>query len=524
MVFSVGLLVLRASVKSLLNKIPLSRSRSFNVKWNVFFHFLIMALSSGAALFTVPVSVSHIPLDLYGAWLASGNILAWATMIDPGFGLLTQQQVATTYGAGNLDSVVLNFMVAALLAGICSILIPWLPQLLSISGPGIFFYHQLQSACWMATLGLFLTVSSYAVTSCGYAIQGSITLGIIAVVAHSSAFLVQIALVIAGYGPMGIAWGSVSRGALLLLGGIGYLAYRSRLLNIPLRLDRDSIRQILRLTPFTLGARVFSTLSQNVSAFLLVRMVSPEAAVILRSTQSPFDLAVQFVNRPAAAIAPTLSHMAGAGELASKKIQLLRFMTFTVWMTSLAFCGLLSLNRAFVNLWVGSPLYAGWTTNLALALGLVTLSASAFFSNLTYALGRFRSTSLILTTQAILSLLAMVVGAHFFGLPGVAGGAALGGFISSLACAVVLFRSAFIDSESWRVLFVESTRCLFSAALAMGFAFLILPLPSSWFAFMLQVLGVTATFGFILALLSVRLRDEICSFGKVISTYFAGAP
>jgi Na+-driven multidrug efflux pump len=79
-----------------------------------------MALSSGAALFTVPVSVSHIPLDLYGAWLASGNILAWATMIDPGFGLLTQQQVATTYGAGNLDSagkiitggVLLNFMVA----------------------------------------------------------------------------------------------------------------------------------------------------------------------------------------------------------------------------------------------------------------------------------------------------------------------------------------------------------------------------------------------------------------------------
>ena len=122
-----------------------------------------MALSSGAALFTVPVSVSHIPLDLYGAWLASGNILAWATMIDPGFGLLTQQQVATTYGAGNLDSagkiisggVLLNFIVAALLAGICSILIPWLPQLLSISGQGIFFYHQLQSACWMATLGLF---------------------------------------------------------------------------------------------------------------------------------------------------------------------------------------------------------------------------------------------------------------------------------------------------------------------------------------------------------------------------------
>ena len=511
---------------------PLTSRLRNTFKWNVLFHFLVMALSIGVSLFTVPVNISHIPLDLYGAWLASGNILAWATMIDPGFGLLTQQQVAAAYGAGNLDGtgkiitggVLLNFIVATLLAGICSILIPWLPELLNLSGQSNFFYHQLQSACWVATLGLFLTVSSYAVSSSGYAIQGSIALGIIAVFAHSSAFFVQIALVIWGYGPMGIAWGSVSRGALLLLGGVGYVAYRSRTLNIPLRFDRDSIRHILRLMPFTLGARVFSTVSQNISAFLLVRMVSPEAAVILRSTQSPFDLAVQFVNRPAAAIAPTLSHMAGAGELASKKTQLLRFMTFSVWMTSLAFCGLLSLNRAFVDLWVGSPLYAGWTTNLALGIGLITLSASALFSNLTYALGSFRSTSLILAVQAILSLFAMVIGAHFFGLPGVAGGAALGGFISSLACAAVLFRNSFIDSESWRVLFFESTRCLFSAGLAIGFACLILPLPSSWFAFMLQVLGLTATFGSILALLSVRLRNEICSFGKSIHTYFAGAP
>ena len=510
---------------------PLTSRLRHTFKWNVLFHFLVMALSIGASLFTVPVNISHIPLDLYGAWLASGNILAWATMIDPGFGLLTQQQVATNYGAGNLDGtgkiitggVLLNFMMATLLSAICSILIPWLPELLNLSGPSNSFYHQLQSACWIATLGLFLTVSSYAVISSGYAIQGSIALGIIAVIAHSIALLVQIVLVISGYGPIGIAWGSVSRGALLLLGGIGYLAYRSQTLNIPLRFDRDSIRQILRLMPFTLGARVFSTVSQNVSAFLLVRMVSPEAAVILRSTQSPFDLAVQFVNRPAAAIAPTLSHMAGAGELASKKIQLLRFMTFSDWMTALAFCGLLSLNRAFVSLWVGAPLYAGWVTNLALALGLITLSASALFSNLTYALGSFRSTSLILAAQAILSLFSMVIGAHFFGLPGVAGGAALGGFISSVACAVVLFRNSFIDSESWKALLFESVRCLFSAIFTIGLACWILPLPSSWVAFLLQTLGVAAGFLSFLALLSKQLRSETLSFGKTIRTYFVGA-
>jgi O-antigen/teichoic acid export membrane protein len=198
-------------------------------------------------------------------------------------------------------------------------------------------------------------------------------------------------------------------------------------------------------------------------------------------------------------------------------------MTFSVWMTSLAFCGLLSLNQAFVNLWVGSSLYAGWTTNLALALGLITLSASALFSNLTYALGSFLSTSLILAAQSILSLFAMVVGAHFFGLPGVAGGAALGGLISSVACAVVLFRSAFIDSESWRVLFFETVRCLLSSAITFAFAYWVLTLPGSWVVFLLQALGVATIFFSILALLSGRLRHEAYSFGKALRTHLVGA-
>jgi O-antigen/teichoic acid export membrane protein len=215
--------------------------------------------------------------------------------------------------------------------------------------------------------------------------------------------------------------------------------------------------------------------------------------------------------------------MAGAGELDSKRTQLLRFMTFSVWMTFLAFCGLLSLNQAFVNLWVGSSLYAGWTTNLALALGLITLSASALFSNLTYALGSFRSTSLILAAQSILSLFAMVVGAYFYGLPGVAGGAALGGLISSVACAVVLFRSAFIDSGSWRVLFFETVRCLLSSAITLVFAYWILPLPSSWVIFLLQTLGVATIFFCILALLSARLRNEAYSLGKASHTHLVGA-
>ena len=53
----------------------------------------------------VPLYLSFIPVNIYGAWLASGNILAWISAIDPGLTIVLQQQTSKFYGAGKLKKV-----------------------------------------------------------------------------------------------------------------------------------------------------------------------------------------------------------------------------------------------------------------------------------------------------------------------------------------------------------------------------------------------------------------------------------
>ena len=62
-----------------------------------------MAFIQGLLL--VPLYLNYIPIEIYGAWLASGNILAWISTIDPGLTIVMQQQVSTYYGKVELEQV-----------------------------------------------------------------------------------------------------------------------------------------------------------------------------------------------------------------------------------------------------------------------------------------------------------------------------------------------------------------------------------------------------------------------------------
>lgn len=51
----------------------------------------------------IPFYLKYIDVKLYGAWLASGNIINWLTILDPGLNDLLRQQVAKFYGQQDND-------------------------------------------------------------------------------------------------------------------------------------------------------------------------------------------------------------------------------------------------------------------------------------------------------------------------------------------------------------------------------------------------------------------------------------
>ena len=107
---------------------PKTRSNKKVAGLNIIFLLLSTAISTIGGLVTLPTYLSHIPIEMYGAWLATGNIIAWATVVDPGLSTLTLQMVAQAYGKNDLVDVgetaavglVLNTIIATSFAALAA--------------------------------------------------------------------------------------------------------------------------------------------------------------------------------------------------------------------------------------------------------------------------------------------------------------------------------------------------------------------------------------------------------------------
>ena len=60
------------------------RTRTKTTQWNLFFQYTSIVLTVIWSIVLVPLYLKFIPLDIYGAWLATGNIVAWLSIMDPG--------------------------------------------------------------------------------------------------------------------------------------------------------------------------------------------------------------------------------------------------------------------------------------------------------------------------------------------------------------------------------------------------------------------------------------------------------
>src|SRR4028118_387842 len=68
------------------------------LKWNLIFQYGYVITNIINSLILLPLYLKNIRADTLGIWLATGNILAWMTLADPGIGDVLQQKIAELRG------------------------------------------------------------------------------------------------------------------------------------------------------------------------------------------------------------------------------------------------------------------------------------------------------------------------------------------------------------------------------------------------------------------------------------------
>lgn len=490
------------------------KSRTRTVKWNLFFHYVSIGLALVSGIVLVPLYLRYIPLDIYGAWLATGNILAWLTVIDPGLSTILQQRASAAYGKGDIaelsalltGGVLLSGVVALLVLAIGLISAPFLSGWLNLSTT--LDLGLVRQSYILAAVGSALIIFSYGLTAFNQGLQSSLGIGLVFVITMVGSLALTVVLFYQGVGLLALPIGMIVRGIGLAVGNAAYLLWRSWGEKLRYRFSIHGVRTLAVLSSYTFLGRGASVFAANMDAFVVTRYLGPEVVPMFMLTRKAPDMSRMFVERPAMAFMPTVSHLVGTGEIERARVVLLRLLRLTLWLLGLIAAGFMVFNRDFITLWVGASLFAGPGVNVIIVLSLIIYVLVNGLSNLCFSLGNIKGNSLASAAQGLLSVPLIIVGAKYWGMLGVA----LGPLVAMLATTAWYFPKAFsrllsLERSDINAFASEVAKVLLATTIVIV-AFVWLTL-TTWAAFMLTVVVFTVVYTMILGTLSQPFRAEI---------------
>lgn len=400
------------------------RSHSRTVKWNLIFRYTNIILAFVQGLLLVPLYLNYIPVEIYGAWLASGNLLAWISTIDPGLTVVLSQQVSTFYGKGKfeeLGKIIASGLILSSLVLIIALSFGFfssffLLDILNLSSD--IDYLIILEAFKYAFIGASLMLFSFSFSAINYGLQGSLSVGLINATTTILSIILTITLLYYGYGLMAIVYSLVFSGFSLSICNFLYLLYRLYNEKIVISFSLTRLIHLSKLLSFTFFSRASGIISNNIDLLLIQRFLGPEIVTSFALSKKSIDISKELINQPVVAYQPVISNLVGMNEIDKLRKMLSRLIIILTWTTIFIIGGMISLNSEFVSLWVGESFYIGSYINLIICFSaflMIFTQSAGYFS---VSLGDIKKNSVAGALQSLLYIPLIYFGLKYFGLYG----------------------------------------------------------------------------------------------------------
>lgn len=406
-------------------------SRKGNFKWHLVFGYANMALAMTFGVFMVPLYLKYIPSNIFGAWLASGNILVWLVAINPGISTVIQQQVGNLLGQKNIRELSHTISSGLLIAFIISV---------CAAGLGLIFSDQaidflrlkpnvdavlMERAFTAAAISVGILLFSDGVTSIIHGLHSSYYVGLTSMISYLAAIGSTILFLKEGYGVLAIPYGSITRGVCLVSFNLAYLMVKLKIEQIRFTFYLENLKKILSLFSYSFLGRLGGIITANSESVIIARYFAVDSVtpiILTKRLPQVFQGAILMV---AQALFPSIAHL--KGESNSKSIQdvLINVCSLVFWLLGFVITFFLLFNEKIVGLWIGSDLYAGNYFNLIICGSVFVSVVSHFFAEISAALGQIKKSGLAMVIQSVLFIPVVWMSINLFGLAGVIIGPAI---------------------------------------------------------------------------------------------------
>jgi len=383
-----------------------------------------LALITGLVL--VPVILDQVGARAYGLWLASGEILAHAGVVDFGVLGIVPWLVAEADG-GNDRAGMRRILTTGVTLGAA------IGLLFGVTAAVL--WQVLPSALWLTASDRALVGPPLAllvtVTAIGYplrafqavlsGLQDSFFTGIITVTQAAISAILTIILLFQGYGLWALAGGAAAGLTFGLLASFVRTAILAPdLLRGWQRPERGDVRKLMANgLGAWLGGFGWRLLSAT-NGVVITYLGHPEGVAIYACTAKVANLASQlsWVLPDNALVG--LAHLHGQRQSERVAEVVSAMQRLHLLLAGVAACGVLAFNATFVAVWVGPELFGGTVLNALIAAGIVVASFGHGLSASVSVVGnRLRVGILTVVNGVIQPLLAVYLG-HRLGLVGVA--------------------------------------------------------------------------------------------------------
>jgi O-antigen/teichoic acid export membrane protein len=425
------------------------------------FSYAQYGLAVGTGIVLIPLVLRHLGGRTYGLWLTTGEVLAYASMVELGMLGVLPWLIAQADGSGNraaMRTLVSTGLAAAVVFALCfaiaaAVLWTFLPAVLRLT------------AADRATIGSPLLVV-VAATTISYplrvyrallvGLQDVVFTGALGVTEAALSAAVTIVMLVKGYGPYALACASATSS---ILGSITSLVRSSVLApDLVWQWTRPEVADIRRLFSSGLGAWFGAVGWQVIAAsnnVVITYLGHPEWVPIYSCTAKLSTLLTQLgwvlPDSGLIGLAQLHGEQPGSRRLALRIGALLRLH---VLLAGAAACGVLAFNPEFVTRWVGPSFFGGVALNGLLAATVVVYSMVHGFMTVTAVLGRRLAVGAATLVNAGLQVAAAIFLGHRLGLHGIALAGLLTALTISVPCGLYLLQSS--TAQTVRALVVES--------------------------------------------------------------------
>jgi O-antigen/teichoic acid export membrane protein len=392
----------------------------------------LVALVITRNLVLVPVYLRFVPVEEYGAWLATGAVFSYLVLSDFGLSGVVMQASGSAYGAGDkrslgtiagtglLSSVALFLGLSVLVAALA----PFVPAVMELEGE---LSKRLARCFLIAGVSNSVGVVSLTAASVLRGLQRPKLPGFVEIFSELFGICVTLVLLFRGWGLYSIALGpAFSSVAALLVNVAACLRCCLRDLAVPLRFEKGTFQRIWHGCFYLLVTGLAIRLQGRADTFFVGWILGAQAAAQYGLTIRAHEAVLMIAASLGGAVLPSLAHLYGDRDPSKFR----KTIDFTVglyaWLSSVGMATVLAWNEEFVSLWVGRELFGGMALTALMALhGILVTVGSGYYGAL-FAGGRFGNLAKVLLEAAVIRM-ALTVCLVRWGLWGAGTAAAVGG-------------------------------------------------------------------------------------------------